>query len=175
METFEKSEVVQIMCFWNTNNDAFSKEGVYKSQVILYEDGWFEGITKDPLTIEKSESFIFGVYLTTKVIEGTILFSLKENKPFVFEGTKDAKGYTGHFHERGLTKPKLSGDSYVITSLEEAKDFLELEGQIKALKEKVLSNENNSAIYNHQSYFRGHLIKEVKNKFNVEETSEKYR
>ena len=82
--------------YWDaTYSYDFNDINMWEGQILLEEDGWFEGIVVDPKSSYTKDRFIFGVYHPDKVIELFKFTPVSVSNPFVFHGKRDAKGYDG--------------------------------------------------------------------------------
>ena len=94
---------------------------MWEGKFLLEDDGWFEGVVKDPSSISyPDDRFIFGVYHPGKVIELFKWTPTSISSPFVFYGKKDAKGYDGRLEVIEIFGTMPFGASRIVT--QEAQD-----------------------------------------------------
>ena len=90
------SMLKDIKGYWNVGYSYdFNDVNMWEGQILLEEDGWFEGIVVDPKSSYTEDRFIFGVYHPDKVIELFKLTPINISSFFVFHGKKSEKGYDG--------------------------------------------------------------------------------
>ena len=132
----------------------FNENDMWKGKILLEEDGWFEGIVVDSNSPYKKDRFIFGVYHPTKVIELFKFTPVDVSAPFVFHGTRDAKGYDGEFETIGIFGSMPCGVSHIITQDAELArgnvDFEidELKFKIQNYKDNTMDEVGKSFYYN---------------------------
>ena len=74
----------------------FNDRNMWEGKILLEDDGWFEGIVKDPSSMSYTDDrFVFGVYHPGKVIRLFKWTPTSYSSPFVFHGEKASKGYEG--------------------------------------------------------------------------------
>ncbi len=130
--------------YWDaTYSYDFNDINMWEGQILLEEDGWFEGIVVDPKSSCTKERFIFGVYHPDKVIELFKFTPVSVSNPFVFHGKRDVKGYDGEFELIGLFGPSPYGVSHIITQdAELARGNVDKE--IEELKSRIQNYKNNT-------------------------------
>ena len=136
-------ELYDIEGYWDMSGCyAFNDKDMWKGQILLEDDGWFEGIVVDPNSSYKEDRFIFGVYYPVKVIELYKFTPLSVSAPFVFHGRRDAKGYDGNFETIGLFGPSPCGVSHIITQARDNSDteIAELEARIQRYKSSIMDD-----------------------------------
>lgn len=131
--------------YWDaTYSYDFNDINMWEGQILLEEDGWFEGIVVDPKSSYTKDRFIFGVYHPDKVIELFKFTPVSVSNPFVFHGKRDAKGYDGEFELIGLFGSYPYGVSHIITQDAELargnvdKEFEELKSRIQNYKNNTM-------------------------------------
>lgn len=94
----------------------FNDNDMWEGQILLEDDGWFEGVVKDPSSKSYTEDrFVFGIYYPEKFIELFKWTPTSYSSPFVFHGKRDAKGYDGEFEVIGLAGSMPYGVCHIIT------------------------------------------------------------
>ena len=120
------SKLIDIKGYWNMDySEDFNCQDMWEGQILLEEDGWFEGIVLDSNNTNKKDRFIFGVYFPEKVIRLFKLIPLN-----VFDATKNYKGYVGEVKTIGLFGTMPCGSSYIDTQ-----ERLEIKQNIKEDKQ----------------------------------------
>lgn len=112
----------------------FNDRDMWEGQILLQDDGWFEGIVVDPSSSYTEDRFIFGVYHPEKVVELFKFTPLSVSAPFVFHGKRDAKGYDGQFEAIGLFG--IAGNSHIITQYAEMARR-NVDDEVKTLETKI--------------------------------------
>lgn len=104
----------------------FNDNDMWEGKILLEDDGWFEGVVKDPNSLSYTDDrFVFGVYYPGKVIELFKWTPTSISSPFVFHGKKEEVGYQGQFEVIELFGSMPFGVSRIIT--EEAEKVREVE------------------------------------------------
>jgi hypothetical protein len=135
---------MDIQGYWNTSGTYdWNDRDMWTGQLLLEEDGWFEGLVVNPYSSYQEHRFIFGVYYPAKRIELYKCAPIGVSSPLVFHGKRDAKGYDGPFEAIGILEGSIpSGISHIITQyVEPVRDSVEeetisLENQIQDYKER---------------------------------------
>lgn len=108
---------------------------MWEGQILLQDDGWFEGIVVDPNSSYTEDRFIFGVYYPGKVVELYKFIPLNVSAPFMFHGIRGAKGYEGQFETIGLFGTTPCGNSYIVTQYAEiARKNVDEEAKVLEIK-----------------------------------------
>ncbi len=97
----------------------FNNQNMWEGQILLQDDGGFEGIAVDPNSSYTGDRFIFGVYYPEMVIELFKFTPLSVNAAFVFHGKRSVKGYDGQLETIGLLGTMPCGNSHIITQYAE--------------------------------------------------------
>ena len=141
------AKLMDIKGCWNKK---YSKDyNMWEGQILLQDDGWFEGIVID--LNDKEDRFIFGIYHPKKVIE---LFALAPSGmcyPLDFYGEINTKSYDGPFGIIGTFTTTAYGSSHIITQytkkvnegIDEEKQ--NLEARIQKCKNRI--NTTDTKIY----------------------------
>ena len=139
------AKLMDIKGYWNMAYGwDFNDKDMWEGQILLQDDGWFEGIVVDPNSSYKEDRFIFGVYYPEKVIELFKVTPISVNAPFVFHGKRDAKGYDGQFETIGLFGAMPCGNSHIITQYVETvrqgieEESQKLEAKIQRYKDNIM-------------------------------------
>ncbi len=139
------AKLMDIKGYWNMAYGCdFNDKDMWEGQILLQDDGWFEGIVVDPNSSYKEDRFIFGVYYPEKVIELFKVTPISVNAPFVFHGKRDAKGYDGQFETIGLFGAMPCGNSHIITQYVETvrqgieEESQKLEAKIQRYKDNIM-------------------------------------
>ena len=111
------SKLYDIKGYWDRSNSyQFNDRDMWEGKFLLEDDGWFEGVVKDPSSLSYTDDrFIFGVYHPGKVIELFKLTPTSVNSPFVFHGKRDSNGYDGSLEVIGLFGTMPFGASRIVT------------------------------------------------------------
>lgn len=110
------AKLMDIKGYWDISYGYdFNDKNMWEGQILLQDDGWFEGIVVDSSSFYTEDRFIFGVYYPGKVVELFKFAPLSVSAPFVFHGRRDAKGYEGQFETIGLFGTMPCGNSHIIT------------------------------------------------------------
>lgn len=138
-------KLIDIKCYWNKTFDFnMNDKDTWEGQILLEEDGWFEGIVNDPYSQYKGYRFIFGIYHPEKVIELYKYAPEEISKPLKFHGDRDAKGYDGEFSIIGLFGEQPYGNCHIITQYSELarnniqEEVSSLEAKIKYWKDYIM-------------------------------------
>lgn len=128
------TKLMNIKSYWNMNNDwNFNEENIWQGQILLQEDGWFEGVVADINNPKPLDRFVFGVFH-----EGKILFLNKFNPvegstPYIYQGEFNGQDYIGEFDAFRLISTVKCGNTRLIVQ-EVEKD---LEKQSQKLEMKI--------------------------------------
>jgi len=153
-------KIHNIKGYWDaTYTNSFNETNMWEGQIILEEDGWFEGIVRDPNSGYTQDRFVCGVYHPSKVIELYKFAPSSVSSPFVFHGKKEKNGYNGEFEIIGLLGPTPYGVCNINT--EEITENLEL--QTAELKSRIQTYKDNmeyetSEFYTNSIAMRNSLI-----------------
>lgn len=151
--------------YWNINGKEekydFSDENSLEGQFISYEDGWFEGITKNKT--DKEEIFIFGTLIPDEKIELLQIYKNEINKPSVFVGLATEDGYIGKFSiidPEGVNE--FNGISYIETKLnKEQNNIYELQNRIECYLNSMMKD-GNVVLYRNYLNIRAAILKKFK-------------
>ena len=109
------AKLIDIKGYCNTSNKyEFNDDNMWKGQLLLEEDGWFEGIVNDAVSQCAEDKMIFGIYHPGKIIELFKVSSVNKSNPFIFRETMDAKSNDGEFSTIGIFGEELCGVSHII-------------------------------------------------------------
>ncbi len=131
-------KLMDIKGFWNmSDNWELNDQDMWEGNILLEDDGWFEGIVTEPYSSYQKDQFVFGIYYPTKIIELFKIVPTHIGKLLVFRGIRDAKGYDGYF------KPILFGTApygrtHIITQYRE-----NIETEIQNVEDKIEKYKNN--------------------------------
>lgn len=103
------TRLIDIKGFWDMygRDDHFNDRDMWNGKILLYDDGWFEGIANDLNSPYKGDRMIFGIYHPGKVIELLKVSPLKVSDPFVFSAKHDDYKYFGTFSVLSLFGGKI--------------------------------------------------------------------
>lgn len=102
--------------YWDmSGNYKFNDTNMWEGKILLDESGWFEGIVKDPNSTYTGPRLVFGIYHPEKIIELLKIAPKNVSDPFIFRGTRDAKGYDGTFSVIGPFREVKMGVAHIIT------------------------------------------------------------
>lgn len=150
----------------------FNEVNVWEGQIILYKDGWFEGIVIDPSNPGIGDMFVFGAYFPDLVMNLLKVTPSRLSYPFIFRGKKDAKGYDGQFSSIGLFGEELYGNNHIVTQESEKQDTSDLELRIKTWKRSMIGDEN-YYIYINTIRMRSQMLEIIKRNAKGEKFSRK--
>lgn len=138
------SKLYNIKGYWNMGKKPFFiDDQSWTGQILLDEDGWFEGVVQDTNSL-RVDRFVFGVYGPEKGIELHKLVPLTLSDPFIFHGIKEEEGYEGEFEAIHLfgSKPvgvsRIQTDEVLSDNLEQ--DIQVLKNRIQSFKDDVLEH-----------------------------------
>ncbi len=163
------AKLVDIKGYWKMNYKCdldFKVEDMWKGQILLEDDGWFEGIVVDPNSSYKEDRFIFGVYYPEKVIELFKSTPRDISNPFVFHGKKNTEGYDGQFEIIGLFGPTPQGNCHIITQYAETVrqeiggESQKLEAKIRRYKDSIM-DEMGKVFYENYIAIRRTMVESV--------------
>ena len=136
-------KLIDIKGYWNTSFDLkLNDKDMWEGQILLEEDGWFEGIVKDPYSKYTGDRFIFGIYHPTKVIELYKYAPEHISNQLKFHGDRDAKGYDGEFSVIGLFGEYSCGNCHIITQYSEL-SRKNIQEEMSSLETKIQYWKNN--------------------------------
>lgn len=131
------TKLMDIKGYWDMSyGDNFNDRDMWEGQILLEDDGWFEGVVVDPNSSYTEDRFVFGVYYPEKVMELFKFTPIKINSPFVFHGKRDAKGYYGKFEAIGFFGPTPCGNCHMITQYAEV-DRGNVDEEVRTLEAKI--------------------------------------
>ena len=175
---------MDIECKWYIDDEYIGKfeKGIWNGKIILFGDGWFEGIVVDQNSSYTEDRFIFGVYHPEKVIELFKFTPTNISYPFVFHGKREDNGYSGQFETIGLFGTMPCGISYIITQYPEVvKENTEIETdelkkKIQRYKQSIM-DETGKEFYNNSIAMRNSMCQIILRNyegrgFNSEETQQ---
>lgn len=122
------AKLIDIKGYWNMANDwDFDEKNVWEGQILLQEDGWFEGIVVDPHSEYTQDRFVFGA-----CHEGCVIFlnkftPLETSTPLIFQGEFNGHDYTGEVDSVSLMTAYKCGNARMLT--EEVHKDLEEQSQ----------------------------------------------
>lgn len=93
------SQLYNIKGYWSENlSKDFSGKNMWSGQLVLSDDGWFEGIVTDINNPNSGTRYVFGAYFPDAGIE-LLMFSAPEvSPPLVYRvSKKEQEGYDGMF------------------------------------------------------------------------------
>lgn len=158
--------------YWDMNYGyTFSDMNMWKGQMILHEDGWFEGIVNDKSSPYTADRFIFGAYFPDMAIELLKIAPSEVSDPFIFRGQRDVKGYDGEFSVIGLFGEQSCGVSHIITQVSEKQDTTDLQSKIDSYKQSM--DENVKDLYPNTAQMRTQFIEIIKRQYQGRTFSQK--
>lgn len=141
------TRLMDIKGYWDmSSGDDFNDQNRWEGQILLHDDGFFEGIVIDPNSSYTEDRFVFGAYFPGRVLELFKFTPISVTSPFVFYGERDAKGYGGHFKSIGLFGSVPCGTSFITTQNVEmtresvAEETKNLENRIQRYKENIMDD-----------------------------------
>ncbi len=130
-------KLIYIKGSWNIDcYEGFSSQYMFQGQILLQEDGWFEGIVVDSNSTNKEEKLVFGAYFPEKVIRLFYLTPLK-----AFDGTKYDDEYVGEWSTIGLFGARRFGSSQIVTK-ETPEIKQDMEENMQKLATKIQNYKN---------------------------------
>ena len=161
------AKLMDIKGYWNMAYGwDFNDKDMWEGQILLQDDGWFEGIVVDPNSSYKEDRFIFGVYHPEKVVELFKFTPISVSAPFVFHGKRDAKGYDGQFETIGLFGTMPCGNSHIITQYAETvrqgidEESQKLEAKIQRYKDSIM-DEPGKEFYENSIAMRRTMVESI--------------
>lgn len=83
-------EIKKISGSWSSNESSdFSTIDTWEGEMLLNENGWFEGIVYDVNPFAEVGRFVYGVYHPDNVIKVFRFLEIGENAPFVLYGENE--------------------------------------------------------------------------------------
>lgn len=161
------AKLMDIKGYWDEDWNFDDNDDMWKGQILLSKDGWFEGIAVNPNSYNyKEDRFIFGIYYPDKIIELFKISPKGVSSPFVYHGRRDAKGYVGEVETFGSYGKVLYGNSNIITQyVETVRQDIDVESQILALKiqrfKDIIMDEDSKKIYENIIAMRSTLTESV--------------
>lgn len=140
------TKLMDIKGYWDMSNRYnFNDLDMWEGQILLHDDGWFEGIAVDPNSCYYGgDRFIFGVYYPEKIVELFKFAPLDVSKPFIFHGRRDAKGYVGKLETIELFGTIPCGNCFITTQYAETvrqgidEETKKLEDKIQIYKDTTM-------------------------------------
>lgn len=157
-------QVNDIKGYWRQGDYNFNSIDMCEGQIILYEDGWFEGIVNDPHSSYTDDRFVFGAYLPDHFIELFKVTPSDISVPFIFRGKRDVKGYDGEFSFIGSFGEQLLGLNHIITQESENQDTTALQTKIDAWKKSMIDDPNNF-VYENTVQMRSEMVEILKRQY----------
>ena len=161
------AKLMDIKGYWNIAYGwNFNDKDMWEGQILLQDDGWFEGIVVDPNSSYKEDRFIFGVYYPEKIIELFKLTPHDISNPFVFHGKRGTKGYDGQFEIIGLFGSTPNGNCHIITRYAETvkqgmdEESQKLEAKIQRYKDNIM-DETGKDFYENTIAMRKTMVESV--------------
>ena len=127
-------KLLNIKGYWTENSISdFNEYDIWEGKMILQDDGWFEGIARDPNDrTYTGDRFIFGVYYPGKTIELFKFCPLAINSPFVYHADTNGEDYSGDTQVLGETDLFPFGKSLI-----KASEFTSEMGNIDEVKKDL--------------------------------------
>lgn len=161
----KKTRLFKITCDMHFCFDAYERPKPWDGIVILYEDGYFEGIPyTDKETRDKDENLIFGAYIEDKILDVTMID--KEHFDSSFHVSVEGRGTGNYFGDISAVNRfgyNSIGSCDLTFGSIGCMDFMtdNLEMEVCYIKNK-LSNNDNFEFYQATSTTRGEaLLKEL--------------
>lgn len=86
-----KMEIRKISGSWSSNeSDNFSPMDAWEAEVLLNENGWFEGIAFDINPFTEIGRFVYGIYHPDNVIKLFRFWEVGEVSPFILYGENES-------------------------------------------------------------------------------------
>ncbi len=161
------AKLMDIKGYWNMAHGwDFNDKDMWEGQILLQDDGWFEGVAVDPNSSYQEDRFIFGVYHPGKVIQLYKFTPINVSAPFVFNGTRDVKGYEGQFGTIGLLGTTPCGNCHIITQYVETvrksidEETQKLEVRIQRYKDSIM-DETGKKFYENSIAIRKVMVESI--------------
>ena len=137
------AKIIDIKGFWNMDYGFdFNDKNIWEGQILLQDDGWFEGVVVDKPSSYKEDRFVFGVYYPRKVIDLYKFTPINMSAPFIFHGEKQVNGYDGQFNVIGLFSTMPCGNSRIVTKEVDLIRPQRIEEEIQKLETKIQRYKN---------------------------------
>jgi len=139
------TQLHDIRGYYNMGNDCnFDQTNMWEGQLILYGDGWFEGIVIDHASPCQKDRFIFGFYFPDRSIELLKVAPTEVRSPLLFRaGINGIKNYEGPFALITYIGEQHLGVSRIGVYRRTLEDTQELQIKIKAWKKSIIDDEKN--------------------------------
>lgn len=160
-----KVKIYDIKGYWDMSySEDYNEDDMWEGQLILYEDGWFEGIVTDPKSPYTEDRFIFGAHFPDLAIELLKVTPSRYSDPFAFKGKRETNGYKGKFYVVGLLGEKQCGVCQIITKESEKQDVQELLTRVENWKKAIIGDQN-SFLYQNFYKIRSQFVEVTKRKY----------
>ncbi len=151
-------KLMNIKGYWDSSYKSnFNEQNIWEGEILLQEDGWFEGIVNNPNSSYVENRFIFGIYLQDKAIELFKMTPINIGLPLNYRVTKSNFGYDGIIEQVGYYTSTRFATSHIITedsnlnlvNYNKAKE--KLGNKIEAWKNDIMDNVTKSFYENTKS------------------------
>ena len=142
----------------------FNDRDMWEGQLILHNDGWFEGIVKDPYGHYHNDIFIFGAYFPYIAVELLKVTPAEVSDPFVFKCEKNQEGYAGRFSIIDALGEQPFGVSYIVIQKSMNENLLDLQTRIGNWK-SAMQGDNNIILYENTAKMRKEFCEILRRKY----------
>jgi len=155
--------------YWNMGDDHnFNDNNKWEGQLILEDDGWFEGIVNDPNSPYTDDRFIFGAYFpNVPAIELLKVTPAEISAPFAFK----CKRNDGRFYVIDELGEQPLGVCGMAIEKSANQDLTELQARINSWKDSI-SDDENSLLYENTAKMRKEFCEILKRKYTGESFTE---
>ena len=136
-------KLLNIKGYWKEHPySEFNEKDIWEGKILLEEDGWFEGIARDPNSSYTEDRFIFGVYYPGQTIELFKFCPLAITSPFIYHADKMGEEYYGDTKVIDIPSTYYFGLSLIKTN-EFTEEMGNIEEETKSLENAITSYKEN--------------------------------
>lgn len=137
-------KLLNIKGYWKEHPyNEFNEKDIWEGKILLEEDGWFEGIARDPNSSYTEDRIIFGVYYPGQTIELFKFCPLAITSPFIYHADKIGNDYSGDASVIDLDAVYYFGSSLIKTN-EFNEKIGNVEQETKPLEKAISSFKENN-------------------------------
>ena len=168
------AKLMNIKGYWNTSNNwTFDEKDMDEGQILVQEDGWFEGIVRNPNSTYKEDRFVFGAFHEGKVIFLNKFTPIEESTPLIFNGEFTGEDYRGELDYLSLAGNYRCGNMQM--TAREIEHNLEHQNQELMVRLEDFKNKMNKVfndMYQNMLAVRTEFSKEVLEMYNEKQRIE---